>query len=223
MRWTAPSTCTLEKGSMSLMRFCSSSLSYSLFRCVLIMGSSLSSALYSVRACVCVCEREMQGWERNHKGSNLDLTAKHFATSNWKTSWLTFSKSANDLFLLACATLFIASVCEEEGEQTMRTGQMRANGQHPRLNILNYVEINGPKKKKRQNKKCLLTSFPACRSASFPLVKFWTSSGLKSRAHKELSFTAAEQTLPSIPDAHADKHYIQRRLQRKKTSHLAVA
>lgn len=46
-----PVTCTLEKGSMTRMRFCSSRLSYSLARCVLIMGSSRSSALYSVRAC----------------------------------------------------------------------------------------------------------------------------------------------------------------------------
>lgn len=44
-------TCTLEKGSMTLMRFCSSRLSYSLARCVLMIGSSRSSALYSVRAC----------------------------------------------------------------------------------------------------------------------------------------------------------------------------
>lgn len=43
-------TCTLENGSMTRMRFCSSRLSYSLARCVLIIGSSLSSALYSVRA-----------------------------------------------------------------------------------------------------------------------------------------------------------------------------
>lgn len=44
-------TCTLENGSMTRMRFCSSRLSYSLARWVLMMGSSLSSALYSVRAC----------------------------------------------------------------------------------------------------------------------------------------------------------------------------
>lgn len=43
-------TWTLEKGSMTLMRFCSSRLSYSLVRWVLMMGSSLSSALYSVNA-----------------------------------------------------------------------------------------------------------------------------------------------------------------------------
>lgn len=43
-------TWTLEKGSMTLMRFCSSRLSYSLVRWVLMMGSSLSSALYSVSA-----------------------------------------------------------------------------------------------------------------------------------------------------------------------------
>ena len=43
-------TWTLEKGSMTLMRFCSSRLSYSLVRWVLMMGSSLSSGLYSVRA-----------------------------------------------------------------------------------------------------------------------------------------------------------------------------
>lgn len=36
---------------MTRMRFCSSRLSYSLARWVLMMGSSLSSALYSVRAC----------------------------------------------------------------------------------------------------------------------------------------------------------------------------
>lgn len=43
-------TWTLEKGSMTLMRFCSSRLSYSLVRWVLMMGSSRSSALYSVKA-----------------------------------------------------------------------------------------------------------------------------------------------------------------------------
>lgn len=44
------STCTLEKGSMTRMRFCSSRLSYSLVRWMLMMGSFLSSALYSVSA-----------------------------------------------------------------------------------------------------------------------------------------------------------------------------
>lgn len=43
-------TWTLEKGSMTLMRFCSSRVSYSVVRWVLMMGSSLSSALYSVSA-----------------------------------------------------------------------------------------------------------------------------------------------------------------------------
>ena len=48
--WLNMVTWTLEKGSMTLMRFCSSRLSYSLVRWVLMMGSSLSSALYSVSA-----------------------------------------------------------------------------------------------------------------------------------------------------------------------------
>lgn len=46
-------TCTLENGSITRMRFCSSRLSYSLARWVLIIGSSLSSALYSLRAWTC--------------------------------------------------------------------------------------------------------------------------------------------------------------------------
>ena len=37
-------TCTREKGSMTRIRFCSSKLSYNLARCVLMMGSSRSSA-----------------------------------------------------------------------------------------------------------------------------------------------------------------------------------
>ena len=61
-------TCTLEKGSMTRMRFCSSRLSYSVAMWVLMIGSSLSSALYSVRAWetqnvdfkYCYCDRILQ-------------------------------------------------------------------------------------------------------------------------------------------------------------------
>lgn len=114
-------TCTLEKGSMTRMRFCSSRLSYNLARWVLMMGSSLSSALYSVRA-----------WRKQTKALVIVWSAgiiyltflcvlhntqpAEEAAAEWKLTFkevLTFSKSANDRFLLAWATHFRASVWME--------------------------------------------------------------------------------------------------------------